>query len=412
MNNKIFKAMSILFALIFVFCFTFFVLSCSNLSKPETNSTDSETNSTHEHCFEEWTIAKRATCTEEGIRERYCSCGEKQTAYLSSLGHDFVSHDGQLPSCTQDGWHEYRTCSRCDFNDFRTISSLGHEFGEWEISEASSCIKQGKEKRVCLRCKTYSETRDLQTIEHTESVWITEQEPACENNGLKIKKCTVCGEVLETEEIPALGHDFGEWTQTEAPNCTDTGVEMRICKRNMLHAESRKIDALGHNYEWNCNADGHSKLCTECGNETELAPHEWNNGACGICGFEKPAVSELSFERIGDTYTVTGIGTVQLTEIEIPSEYNGLPVTAIAAEAFKDSTLTKIIIPDSVKKIGVNAFLGCTITYVVFETLTDWQLYEGDNWSGNVTEEFLEDAESASLYLTTFSSYTWINEIR
>lgn len=47
--------------------------------------------------------------------------------------------------------------------------------------------------------------------------------------------------------------------------------------------------------------------------------------------------------------------------IEIPETYNGLPVTAIYEEAFKNcSLITEITVPASVTRIGANAFNGCT----------------------------------------------------
>ncbi|MBE5747600.1 MAG: leucine-rich repeat domain-containing protein [Clostridiales bacterium] len=47
--------------------------------------------------------------------------------------------------------------------------------------------------------------------------------------------------------------------------------------------------------------------------------------------------------------------------VEIPSEYNGLPVVEIGLQAFKDcSGLTSVVIPDSVKKISAEAFYNCS----------------------------------------------------
>ena len=46
--------------------------------------------------------------------------------------------------------------------------------------------------------------------------------------------------------------------------------------------------------------------------------------------------------------------------VAIYSEYNGYPVTKIANEAFSYSNMTSVIIPDTVKKIGSDAFANCT----------------------------------------------------
>ena len=71
----------------------------------------------------------------------------------------------------------------------------------------------------------------------------------------------------------------------------------------------------------------------------------------------------LSYELNGDGngYTVSGIGTATDTDIVIPSEYNGLPVTSTWGYAFTWCTsLTSVTIPDSVTSIGVGAFYHCT----------------------------------------------------
>ena len=47
-------------------------------------------------------------------------------------------------------------------------------------------------------------------------------------------------------------------------------------------------------------------------------------------------------------------------DVDIPSEYDGLPVGAIADEAFlKCRNIRTVKVPDSVKTIGVRAFCGC-----------------------------------------------------
>lgn len=62
-----------------------------------------------------------------------------------------------------------------------------------------------------------------------------------------------------------------------------------------------------------------------------------------------------------ESYSVTGIGNCTATDIVIPSEYNGYPVTSIDSYAFVGCTfLRNVAVPDSVSSIGYLAFDGCT----------------------------------------------------
>lgn len=72
---------------------------------------------------------------------------------------------------------------------------------------------------------------------------------------------------------------------------------------------------------------------------------------------------ELKFTLNDDkaSYMLSGIGSCTDTEIKIPAEYNGLPVTSIGEYAFYGRTeLTSVTIPDSVTRIGSRAFDGCS----------------------------------------------------
>ena len=73
-------------------------------------------------------------------------------------------------------------------------------------------------------------------------------------------------------------------------------------------------------------------------------------------------IEELAYTLLSDdTYEVTGIGGVTDTDIVIPSEYNGKPVTSIAGFAFTYNTdLTSITIPSTITKIGPSAFYDCS----------------------------------------------------
>ena len=87
------------------------------------------------------------------------------------------------------------------------------------------------------------------------------------------------------------------------------------------------------------------------------------NGTITKAGEATKTPSEgLAFASNGDgTCTLLSIGTCADTYLVIPSQYNGMTVTAIGANAFKDCiNLTGIEIPDSVTTIGAGAFSGCS----------------------------------------------------
>ncbi len=85
---------------------------------------------------------------------------------------------------------------------------------------------------------------------------------------------------------------------------------------------------------------------------------------CYVC-YGKNSVDSaselLKFRLVDNAYIVDGISKINNDYIiDIPAEYDGLPVTGIGDEAFYGSShLTAITIPDSITSIGDNAFGSC-----------------------------------------------------
>ena len=72
--------------------------------------------------------------------------------------------------------------------------------------------------------------------------------------------------------------------------------------------------------------------------------------------FTESLIFELSDDK--NTYTVTGIKGAG-TDIVIPPSYNDKPVTEIGMDAFYNTDITSVIIPDSVTSIGDCVFDSC-----------------------------------------------------
>lgn len=75
----------------------------------------------------------------------------------------------------------------------------------------------------------------------------------------------------------------------------------------------------------------------------------------GIIILDKPKILYSEYE---DGYQVEGYidGKVFNNKIVIPSEYKGKPVLAIKAGAFKNSTVKKVCLPETIERIGGEAF--------------------------------------------------------
>lgn len=84
-----------------------------------------------------------------------------------------------------------------------------------------------------------------------------------------------------------------------------------------------------------------------------------NGGSCSTTAATL-TVYPFAFTATSGTVAITAFsGTVGA--LNIPSTINGLPVTRIGNNAFQScTTLTSVVIPDSVTSIGYSAFWGCT----------------------------------------------------
>ena len=209
-----------------------------------------------------------------------------------------------------------------------------HEFGEWEVSDAPVCSENYFRCRVCTLCGNIE--TEPSPAAHREEIIPARPATCTEAGATEGAFCTVCGiHTLEQEALPPIGHAL---TVTEELSST-------------------------------CISEGMSAgaVCSNCGYVEKEAQvieiantHSFVDGICTLCGSREGADHDLAFELANGAYTVVGIGSCTDTDIVIPAVHLGIPVSAIGAEAFKGcDTIKSVVIPASVKNIGLCAFYLC-----------------------------------------------------
>ncbi len=214
-----------------------------------------------------------------------------------------------------------------------------------------SCKEDGLMHKECTVCGLCLVSEVIASTGHKYSTeWTIDKVATCTENGLRSKTCLVCGSVV-TEEIEKTGHSYShEWTIDVVPTCTENGSKSHHCTACGDKVDITVIIATGHYYTWENNYEDLTKVgtCTSC---SEVSVKEI------------PGVSALTItaNTSGTGYTIAEISNNYSGEVEIPEMYNGLPVTAISADAFRDCTeIASVVIPDTVTSIGGSAFRGCT----------------------------------------------------
>ena len=165
------------------------------------------------------------------------------------------------------------------------------------------------------------------------------------NNTAHWYECT-CG-----DKATAENHKGGTATCTELAVCSICDIEYG---EYVAHPyESKWI--YNETYHW------HEPTCN-CDIKGNFEQHTLEeSGWCSVCGQAILPTNGIYYEVSADgTYAevIAYLGTSK--EVNIASTYNGAPVTSICSNAFKDTSITTVIIPDSVTSIGSYAFSECS----------------------------------------------------
>lgn len=258
-----------------------------------------------EHVHDLDVVTVEPTCTKDGSKTTTCldpECDFKEVETLPAKGHDFDTLKGLEPTCTEDGYTDYKVCSVCDvIEGYTTLEATGHTPGEpmMENIVEPTCTEKGSYDYIVL-CADCGEELDnhkesisatghnMQTVEAKSSTcyeigWL--EHSACANNGCDYKE-----NYIEIEMYPHFWSDHATLLATEAPSCEEIGYNYFgvVCTNDACGAVkdgtiySEEIPALGHDI---VNHDAKAPDCENIG---------WDAyETCGRKGCEYSTYNEL-----------------------------------------------------------------------------------------------------------------------
>ena len=155
-----------------------------------------------------WTVVTAASCTATGLKMQHCDdCDTDVEETISALGHDFsVPNGAKNATCTENGYSEYITCSRCndiDPNHPKTpVDALGHDYSVPNDAIDPTCTEAGHSAfYTCSRCDDIDPERPKTTIAalghnftaETVAASYLKKSATCTHADEFYKSCTRCG---------------------------------------------------------------------------------------------------------------------------------------------------------------------------------------------------------------------------
>ena len=243
-----------------------------------------------------------------------------------------------------------------------TDAACAHRFGEWQVTVAATCTKDGVSRRICSICGAVEE-KSVPATGHNFGAWTVTKAATCTESGISTRKCSVCG-TEETMIVPPLGHSMTA-TAGKAATCTEAGNSAYwTCSRchkffsdaagkTEIAKDSWVIAALGHDEATRaavaatCYASGHEAdtYCKRCGivitagaTIPATGKHTYVNGVCTVCGVKNPMANvkgdDIKVDSKDNTI-VTGGGLVIKADDTITGE-----VLADIKAAVSDGAIT------------------------------------------------------------------------
>lgn len=283
-------------------------------TKPEENVNLEEDEEQHEHEFGEWTIVTEATSEEEGLKERYCECGEKESETIPKLetttfAIEEFSDESMLKSNKLAVTNQKTTIYlNVSFNGFEGSATFKVTNDDGDVTASKTVTSSGlasmkipRGEHATISCELSG--NDLENVKstfynlagdftassyslsatfsydgeckHTNTKEVTLKRPTILRGGIATITCLDCGKILGYNNIEKLvcthtnTHDFVIIEATENKEglksviCDDCGETIKtepIEKKQHIHDFEEKITPA------TCKTEGaKTKVCKTCG---------------------------------------------------------------------------------------------------------------------------------------------------
>ena len=317
------------------------------------------------HSFGAWVTNDSINlCDRERVSTRVClSCGLEEVERTSPSAHKLVHHDGMKPTCTEPGYKDYDTCSKCDYTTFEAVPAA-HNY--------------------------------LPTV----------LAPTCTEEGYTTYSCDGCGDSYRQDLQDPTGHTMGAWYQESDATTTSDG-EMRSSCLNCSYFETKGLTVVATGNFGAGSTATDSVIYTLYDNGTLKISGSGATYNCGWNGANQPFISyrdQITKVVIGEGITENSGGDFanlsSLTAVEFPTTFKKINTNAFM-DSFK-SGIDTVTVPESVTYVGCFIFGpfstgNAVFTNVIFEnpdtvfytnpsnTANELKIFNGGKFNSSIT---------------------------
>lgn len=267
------------------------------------------------HVWGDWTVDKKATCTEDGQQTHTCTlCGTSATETIKANGHTpgkLVNTAGY--NCVEGGYKALY-CANCPAhleNQYvAPVKSHTITTGWYFVNSDENCKTGGIVARNCDKC-SYRETKVTKPGEHIAYIIIDNVPATCTAGGYDNALC-VCSAEIKANETAPNGHKWTTKISGIEPSCTLEGLEeVKFCIGCNGLSGGEILPALGHDFVPS-ETEGVEGTCSRCGIHSVGTDEEGETVTCDCMCHSDNFIVKIYYKIV--TFFNKLIGRNQLCE--------------------------------------------------------------------------------------------------